>query len=525
MKTLWIVGSLIVGGILSLGCAQTKSLARKERLPASLLQAASAPIQAENVSSVLKPGMGTQEYGSNNGASSLATAMPNAPDDPRTGPPAINAAYTGTGDPRIQYVSLTEPAGGDQPPIPALPESIPPAYSSIPPAVSSDRPMVDERVRTQRMRQLAQRVQQSMPDRLDDFMREVRQGAAQGNWDEVMASWEVALEFAGTLTVPAGNSVEHRVSSLSDALKRDVPPSTRSAEPPARLTSVATATPSTHAPELDDRREPSSDRSGSSTTSALAPSLGERIVPYRPADDRSAPLESRSTSTGVDFVSMAQEMGRRTSSEGGDPYQWKVYSRLLYAMAGQRDRALDPIEGMDPADRRFWRSYIYALDRYFDVETVRRPAARATLTSVALRESMEALADRADLEISNPIFCKAVHSFGHYDEFDRYEFRAGDGVVVYWEVKQFVSAESAEGFRTRMKAEFEIVDAQGNRRHRFEQKFKDDVCRRKRSDYFNVVVFEWPSDLTPGDYSLRVTVTDIESQKVAEKKQSLRIVR
>ncbi len=76
-----------------------------------------------------------------------------------------------------------------------------------------------------------------------------------------------------------------------------------------------------------------------------------------------------------------------------------------------------------------------------------------------------------------------------------------------------------------MKAEFEIVDSQGNRRHRFEQRFKDDVCKRKRTDYFNVVVFEWPRDLAPGDYSLRVTVTDLASQKIAEKKGSFRIVR
>jgi hypothetical protein len=229
--------------------------------------------------------------------------------------------------------------------------------------------------------------------------------------------------------------------------------------------------------------------------------------------------------SGIDFASFAEEMSGRSAVEGSDPNRFQVYSRLLYAMAGERDRALAPIEGMTPPERRFWRSYVYAFDRYLDHENAKRPATRAAQTTVAIKESLDALAEQADLELSDPIFCKAVHSFGNYEEFDRYEFKAGDGVVVYWEVKQFSSVDSAEGYRTRMKAEFEIIDSQGNRRHRFEQRFKDDVCKRKRTDYFNVVVFEWPGDLTPGDYSLRVTVTDLASQKIAEKKGSFRIVR
>jgi hypothetical protein len=537
-----------VGSVL--GCAQRTSLARKEKLPASLLQAVNDPRQKVEVRSVLRPEAERAMQGAPNGMNLAGGASPTVPPGmsamsgtpPITDPSLSPAGSTGAGnssmvDGRIQYASLTEPTpDAGSPPIPALPDSIPPTtnMARVPPSSPGlDRPSslptlgahqaATEAARVDRMRQLAARIRQRMPDRLDDFMREVRQGAAQGNWDAVLASWEVDLEFGGS--PPA----EHRTSSLSDALRRDLPTSAREPtqasienrdrllqepEPSARVTSV-------HTP-LD---VPS--RADAPTLQASIASPGhERSVPYRSSQDVTIDdAPGRGGSAGVDFASFAEEMGSRSTRDASDPHQWKVYSRLLYAMAGERERALAPIEGMDPADRRFWRSYVYALDRYFDRDNRDRPATRATQASVALKESIDALAERADLEISEPIFCRAVHSFGNYEEFDRYEFRAGDGVVVYWEVRQFTSVESAEGYRTRMKAEFEVVDSQGNRRHRFEQKFKDDVCQRKRSDYFNVVVFEWPKDLAPGDYSLRVTVTDLQSQKIAERRQSLRITR
>lgn len=551
MNRRWQVGACFFAGVMALGCAQTGSLARKEKLPASLLQAATGATRTDYVKTVLR--------------SDIDRETNNAPPDRRGEqvPPngmaeqtiapvgAVSAdglvAAQGVGasnmvDQRIQYASLTEPAA-DEPGIPALPESIPPspapAAVSLPNTVSGPlrTGKSDEADRVARMRTLAERIAERMPDRLDEFMREVRLGAAQGNWDAVMASWSVDLEFASRvaptdrLTLSPARPSEHRVSSLTDALKRDLPETrnsssassdeySNSSTSPARVTSVAT--------KNVDANELPMERSFETSPTSLSGtgSNPSRVVPYRPVTDGPTLGESRERRSGpIDFVSLAEQATNRSPGEGSDPFQWKVYGRLLYAMAGERERALAPIEGMDSADRRFWRSYVYALDRYFDEDGHRRPSARATQAAVALRESVDALAERADLEITDPIFCKAVHSFGHFEEFDRYEFRAGEGVVVYWEARQFVSAESADGYRTRMKAEFEIVDSQGNRRHRFEQKFKDDVCRRKRSDYFNVVVFEWPSDLTPGDYSLRVTVTDLQSDKIAEKRQSFRIIR
>ncbi len=154
--------------------------------------------------------------------------------------PASSTAsgYASLVDNRIQYASLTEPASSEgQPPIPSLPDSIPPApmQTSLPALSATSRAVnatatrvADESMRAERMRTIARRIRETMPDRLDEFMKETRQGASQGNWDAVMASWEVDLEFAGS------RPIEHRASSLSDALRRDLPSSEFEKSPTAR---------------------------------------------------------------------------------------------------------------------------------------------------------------------------------------------------------------------------------------------------------------------------------------------------
>lgn len=497
MRGSWLIFAALAINLLSAGCARDRAVARKERLPATSLPRDLSAQPTDSVASVLRPDEGG---------------------DPRSmRTPAI--------DGQVQYASLVEDVEG----VPNLPPAVPAAgappmqIAQAPPRGVPDSPTAQDRD-AERIRRIARRLQESAPERLEEFLREVRQAALQGNAQEMLSSWEVAAEFVRANGPVGASPVSSR--SLSAALDtapvmpaRPAPQSTNDGAMPtdrgtpaaARMTEVAgtaervpPATASTSAPPLSD---------------------GRRRLSYSPAEEESAEPAPRTTSPeGMDFVSWAERMQEQSRRDAGDPTRWAVYGRLVHAMAGQTEQALDPIDGLDPADRRFWRGYVYALDRYFADRSGARPQERAADAVVALRDSIDALAEKADLSITEPIFCRAVHSYGNYEEFDRYDFRSTEGVVVYWETRNFSSVESAEGYRTRMQAEFEILDSLGNRRHRFEQKFKDDVCRTRRHDYFNVVVFEWPRDLTPGDYVMKVTVTDLASQKVAEKQRKFRIV-
>ncbi|MBX9656194.1 hypothetical protein K2Y11_21470 [bacterium] len=549
MRGAWII-VLGLAPILLSGCVMGRSLARKERLPDSSLGAGKMTAGPVGVDSVLRNDTNFTELDTTSlaGNTPIPTAVAN--------PSRNKVEQAGARD-----ESLTDEVTNPNPRQVAE-KRIPGAAPNDPSVHQVSAKVKQASNSSERMRAIAHQLKQSSPERLDEFMKEVRQGAAQGNMDSVLSSWEVSLEFIDDAAVsPAearrsmkpvaddavsqaidtraepATAVSSRSNSLSAALKKNTShetitdPSTRRANLPleperqARVMSVAASVPS------DDGE---AEKAPPSLEQPLAPSPGLRRLPYRPEEpantksrerrSESANHSRQSSSQDVDFASWAEYAEEQAGDKTGDPARWKVYGRLLHAMAGNTNRALEPIDGLDQAERRFWRGYVYALDRYFD-DSIKKPENRVTEAAVALSESIDALSEKADLSITEPIFCRAVHSFGNYDEFDQASFHAGDGVVVYWECKNFTSVESADGYRTKMKAEFEILDSFGNRRHQFEQKFKDDVCRGRRHDYFNVVVFEWPRDLPPGDYTLKVTVTDLSSDKVTERMRRFQVVR
>lgn len=195
----------------------------------------------------------------------------------------------------------------------------------------------------------------------------------------------------------------------------------------------------------------------------------------------------------------------------------QVYSRFLYLMAADQEKALRPIAAVESADRDYWKNQVWVLHQYFDQEHIPRPETRANEVIDAMEEAIAALQQRADLEITTPILCRKVTSFGVYDEFPDYTFRAGTKVVIYWEVRNFTVHEIKDGYRTRMGAQFEISDEQGNIRHQSVHPFPDDVCRNRRLDFFMNVGLTLPADLSPGAYVLKVIVHDKTGDKVAEK--------
>jgi hypothetical protein len=384
----------------------------------------------------------------------------------------------------------------------------------------------------QRMRDLAQRVQRAQPDRLAAFWEDVRKGAAQGTLRDVLEAWEVAAEFEAAAPPPSALG-ESLSSSFVRTGVQDGLQAPAGSEPSASRHTAGKP----HQP-LADQVERASDGAGLAPDEP--PALPRRVAALENAPRRLiyrdlAPQEGapgdaarEATPAAPEFgegtlAEWASELERRSERDSKNQVRWQVASRLLRAASGDSAGAVEPIASRDGAERRFWRHYAHAASKYLDEGAYPRAGHRATEAAISLRESIRALSEKADLEITEPIFCRSVQSFGNYDEFPKDEFRAGEGVVVYWEAKNFTSVESPEGYRTRMQAEFEILDSLGTRRKQFVQKFKDDVCRTPRTDYFNVVVFEWPRDLTPGEYTLKVTVTDLTSEKTCERQKRLRI--
>lgn len=222
---------------------------------------------------------------------------------------------------------------------------------------------------------------------------------------------------------------------------------------------------------------------------------------------------------------LAREMDDLPATSGGEHLKMQVYGRMLHLMAGDVVQGARPIVGVDHVDRQFWRSQLWAFHQFFDEAGNPRAESRSNDTIHSLYEAIGALRQRADLDITQPVLCKSVTNFGVYEEFPTYEFKAGQPVVAYTEIRNFASLESKEGYRTRLDATFEIFDMQGQSQLQFTRNFKDDLCRNMRQDYFHTVLFQLPAKMPPGEYILKVRIDDQTTRKFAEKQRRLTVVK
>jgi hypothetical protein len=108
-----------------------------------------------------------------------------------------------------------------------------------------------------------------------------------------------------------------------------------------------------------------------------------------------------------------------------------VYLRMLYLMAGQQDRALHAIPGLDPADQEFWQQMFWGVSNYFDMRGIPGTSDRASQTVAQLTSAVQQLQSKANLELRNVSFCQKISSFGNYERFAREEFTPGQPVLLY----------------------------------------------------------------------------------------------
>jgi hypothetical protein len=196
--------------------------------------------------------------------------------------------------------------------------------------------------------------------------------------------------------------------------------------------------------------------------------------------------------------------------------QKQVNLRMLYLLSGQPARSLEPIAGLDPADQEFWQEVFWGMSSYFDRTTIADPRDRATQTIAQLRQAVHKLQEKSKLELRNVAFCNKIENYGRYERFKRDEFTAGQPVLLYAEVENFKSESTADGpYRAILKSTIEIFDTSGKLVRSMPFAPNEDLCSSPRRDYYNSYEFSIPQEISLGPHTLKLTVEDQLSQKVA----------
>lgn len=218
-------------------------------------------------------------------------------------------------------------------------------------------------------------------------------------------------------------------------------------------------------------------------------------------------------------VDAAIEEYQRQRRERGDTEattEDEARLRLLYLIADRRDDACRPIASLDPKMQEFWSRELFGLATLMSDDWIADRSNRLVESKRCLSEALMRLGESTALFVRNLAFVTEVQSYGCYTPFPKYEFSPGQKVLLYAEVDNYQSKETARGHHTSLRSGYEIFDHRRQKvaEHQFET--NEEYCRNSRRDFFTVCEFAIPEQLDPGKYELRLTVADLNGDKAGQ---------
>jgi hypothetical protein len=191
-----------------------------------------------------------------------------------------------------------------------------------------------------------------------------------------------------------------------------------------------------------------------------------------------------------------------------------VSLRMLWLLAGDTERALEPIPHISPAEQDFWSRQLFALATYLDHHTLPDEKRRAAASVTHLDDAVASLRELGALSLRNFTFCKNVYGYGSIEPFADETFSPGQQIALYVEVENYHSKETEKGFCTSLGSTYEVLDEKGDRISGGEFPDVDDCCRSRRRDFHIQYGLALPESIEPGSYQLQLVVKDRQGDKI-----------
>lgn len=191
-----------------------------------------------------------------------------------------------------------------------------------------------------------------------------------------------------------------------------------------------------------------------------------------------------------------------------------VSLRMLRLLAGDTERALEPIPHIAPAEQDYWSRQIFALATYLDHHSQPDDKRRAAAAVVHLDDAVSNLREVGSLTLRNLAFCKSVYGYGAIESYDSDIFAPGQQVSLYVEVENYHSQSTEKGYNTLLGATYELLDDKGKRQSGGEFPDVDDCCRSRRRDFHIQYGLALPESLSAGHYRVELVVKDRQSDKL-----------
>ena len=135
-----------------------------------------------------------------------------------------------------------------------------------------------------------------------------------------------------------------------------------------------------------------------------------------------------------------------------------------------------------------------------------------------LRDAERELVKTSSLRMSKPVFTRSILGLGNYEPAATSAFTRGRAVLVYFELADFVCRKKDNEWEYHLAREVVVMDLAGRTAATLANSDKTYTSRSCQRDLFWPLSFNVPKDLYPGEYILRITVTDKLKNQVVEDK-------
>ena len=202
--------------------------------------------------------------------------------------------------------------------------------------------------------------------------------------------------------------------------------------------------------------------------------------------------------------------------------------QLFQMLNGDVVPQLTTMSPLSPEDRELVSAIVDGLSNF-------RDGARADSNMLLSRkvkpllEMADRVRNEAELSIPTIALCRRVDRFGVYEPIAGQRFLAGQEqpVIVYCEVENFASQlNNQKMWETKLKQEVVLYTEQNGLEVWRDKQTRPvvDLSRNRRHDFFMAQMIRLPASLTIGRYLLKVSVEDLQVNRIAENTVAIEIV-
>ena len=215
------------------------------------------------------------------------------------------------------------------------------------------------------------------------------------------------------------------------------------------------------------------------------------------------------------------EWPRQANGKPRDEAEWRQHQtdlRLLYLMAGRSAESMRAIESLPDKEQEFWQTMMLAMEAYRGSSDAGDRTEQLTETLDYLRTASRHLQPLSEMKIRRMNFCDRIDGFGNFNVFPNSDFNAGQPLLLYSEIENYMSELTDDGqYRSEFAARIEFIrdgETEPIASRTIWLPEIEDLCSAERTDYFQSYELTIPS-LSPGRYTLRLRVDDQLSLQTA----------